>query len=87
MQNSSSMTTRSLKWSLKSSLTSIISLRKLNLHQLAEDKVPALWDDFFLTALPEQADENELPYPAIWNQSNAANESYSIAICIACDVL
>ena len=30
----------------------------------------------FFTALPEQADENEPPYVAIRNQSNAANESY-----------
>ena len=30
----------------------------------------------FFTALPQQADENEPPYPAIRNQSNAANESY-----------
>lgn len=41
-----------------------------------QDKPPALWDEF-CPALPEQADENKLPYPAIRNQSNESNESYT----------
>ena len=76
LQDSPIMTTWSLKGSLQSSLSSIISPRKLNLHQLAQDKPPALWDGF-CPALPEQADENKLPYPAIRNQSNESNESYT----------